>query len=65
MQLQKGPDGKLVQRTIRTVEGVEQSFGGRFRKSGKPVGRDGLTCARGNPPPWAKGITSREQRSTR
>jgi branched-chain amino acid transport system substrate-binding protein len=46
-------DGKPVPRTIRTIDGVEQSFGGYLTASSPPPSRTEPTCHRAEPPPWA------------
>ena len=50
--VQVGPQGAL--RTIRTVDPVDDSYGGRFGP-GKPLpSRTSPKCVHGNPPPWAR-----------
>lgn len=50
--VQVGPRGAL--RTIRTVDPVDDSYGGRFGP-GRPLpSRTSPKCVRGNPPPWAR-----------
>jgi branched-chain amino acid transport system substrate-binding protein len=41
-------------KTLRAVQGVDQTFGGHFSASTPTVGRNSPSCTHGNPPPWAK-----------
>ena len=46
-------ENALVPKTIRTIERVDDSYGGRFAP-GRPLpSRTYPLCKRGNPPPWA------------
>jgi branched-chain amino acid transport system substrate-binding protein len=45
--------GAAAQRTIATVERVEQSFGGRFPVDGPVASRTSPACVAGTPPEWA------------
>jgi len=44
-------------KTLFTVEGVDQSFGGAFSGDTPNPDRDNPECVAGNPPPWAASIT--------
>jgi branched-chain amino acid transport system substrate-binding protein len=46
----KGP----IHRTVKVIEDVDQSFGGRFQVGGTTVSRTRPACTRGEPPPWAR-----------
>jgi branched-chain amino acid transport system substrate-binding protein len=50
-----GTDGAAPHTTIRKLDAVEQSFGGRFRVGGPVASRTQPACARADPPPWAVG----------
>jgi branched-chain amino acid transport system substrate-binding protein len=41
--------------TLRTVRGVEQTFGGYFRPGDRGPSRSSPSCRRGHAPPWARG----------
>jgi branched-chain amino acid transport system substrate-binding protein len=45
--------GKLGFKVLKTVENVDQTFGGAFGPDSK-VGQDQPACTTGTPPPWAK-----------
>jgi branched-chain amino acid transport system substrate-binding protein len=54
LQVRRSPSGGYTLRTIRTVEPVDDSYGGRF-VPGKPLpSRTNPPCTRGNPPSWAR-----------
>jgi branched-chain amino acid transport system substrate-binding protein len=46
--------GGVVQRTIRVVPNVDQTFGGYFHVNGPPPSRTYPPCHRATPPPWAR-----------
>jgi branched-chain amino acid transport system substrate-binding protein len=41
-------------KTLKAVQGVDQTFGGHFSASTPTVGRNSPACTHGKPPPWAK-----------
>ncbi len=41
-------------KTLKTVHGVDQTFGGHFSPSTASPSRNRPACKHGNPPPWAK-----------
>jgi len=45
--------GKPAIATLRVVPNVEHTFGGYFKPSGPPPGRNSPVCRRATPPPWA------------
>jgi branched-chain amino acid transport system substrate-binding protein len=46
--------GALVQRRIRVIPNVDQTFGGYFRANGPLPSRKYPPCHRATPPPWAR-----------
>jgi hypothetical protein len=46
--------GGVVQRTIRVVANVDQTFGGYFHPNGPLPSRTYPPCSHGHPPPWAR-----------
>jgi branched-chain amino acid transport system substrate-binding protein len=50
--VQVSPQGTL--RTIRTVDPVDDSYGGRFGPGKPQPSRTSPKCVHGNPPPWAR-----------
>jgi branched-chain amino acid transport system substrate-binding protein len=53
-QYQRNGTGGIVQRTIRIVPNVDQTFGGYFHTNGPLPSRTHPACRHGNPPPWAR-----------
>jgi branched-chain amino acid transport system substrate-binding protein len=49
-----GADPAAAERTIERIDGVDQSFGGRFRVGGPVASRTQPACTPGTPPPWAR-----------
>jgi branched-chain amino acid transport system substrate-binding protein len=47
-------DVKTGARTVRTIAGVDQTFGGYFHTNDPPPGPTDPPCRHGNPPSWAK-----------
>ena len=44
----------LVPKTIRTIDRVDDTYGGRFAPGRRLPSRTYPVCKRGNPPPWAR-----------
>jgi branched-chain amino acid transport system substrate-binding protein len=53
-QVEKGPNGLDVLRTVRTVRNVESTFGGFFRPTSPRDSRTQPVCRKGHVPPWAR-----------
>ncbi len=51
-QIVKGPDGKPAAKVVGYVPGVDQSFGGFFKKTSPPPGRSQPPCVK-HKFPWA------------
>ena len=49
-----GPGGKTVMESVRTLDGVEQGFGGIFTPASAPPSAADPACVRGTPPRWAR-----------
>ena len=54
-RIEKDERGNLVFRTFKTIEGVDQTYGGAVRMESPTPDRTQPSCQRGTPPPWASG----------
>jgi ABC-type branched-subunit amino acid transport system substrate-binding protein/DNA-binding beta-propeller fold protein YncE/predicted Ser/Thr protein kinase len=54
LRAEKSASGAIVYRTVKKVEGVDQTFNGYFSPEGPPLGRNTIECKKGNPPLWAR-----------
>lgn len=52
-RVEKDEKGNLVLRTFRTIDGVDQTYGGALRMGAPTPDRTQPPCRPGNPPPWA------------
>jgi branched-chain amino acid transport system substrate-binding protein len=55
VQIGKDDAGQLGFTVLKTVENVDQTFGGAFGADTPAPGRDSPECKVGTPPPWATG----------
>jgi branched-chain amino acid transport system substrate-binding protein len=55
VQIGKDDAGQLGFTVLKTVENVDQTFGGAFGADTPAPGRDSPECTVGTPPPWATG----------